>query len=182
MTDHKQYLGDLIGGSLMIKDSQLIADLLLKDPSTKQWHDAIVEQNILQKQSVASAMRNASTIRKRLQGVDNKFLEKLSYSGTAEATQLIFAATLMNSAILADFMSSVISDAKRMYRESLNIDDWKHFWEERSRSYPSLTDMSDSSTYKISQLGMILFSFAISAIVFSFSNNSSTSLLLNSAE
>ena len=62
MTDHKQYLGDLIGGSLMIKDSQLIADLLLKDPSTKQWHDAIVEQNILQKQSVASAITIISQI------------------------------------------------------------------------------------------------------------------------
>jgi hypothetical protein len=152
MTDHKQYLGDLIGGSLMIRESQIIADLLLKAPTRELWNEAIVEQNILQKPSAASAKRNAATIKKRLQGLDNNFLEKLAYSGAEEATQLMFAATLMNSTLLADFMRNVVSDAKRMFRESLNVDDWQHFWEERTRLYPALGDMSQASTYKVSQV------------------------------
>jgi len=152
MTDHKQYLGDLIGGSLMIRESQIIADLLLKAPTRKQLNEAIVEQNILQKPSAASAKRNAATIKKRLQGLDNNFLEKLAYSGAEEATQLMFSATLMNSTLLADFMRNVVSDAKRMFRESLNVDDWLYFWEERTRLYPALGDMSQVSTYKVSQV------------------------------
>ena len=64
MAEHKKYLGDLIGGSLMITEAQLIAELLLSDPSKEQWDDAIVDQNILQKRSPASAKRNAATIKK----------------------------------------------------------------------------------------------------------------------
>lgn len=152
MTEHKQYLGDLIGGSLMIRESQIIADLLLKDPSIDEWNEAIINQNILQKPSAASAKRNASTIRKRLTGLNEAFLEKLAYCGTDEATQLTFAATLINSTLLADFMRIIVTDAKRMYRDSLNLDDWQHFWEERTRLLPALGDMSDASTKKVAQV------------------------------
>lgn len=152
MSDHKKYLGDLIGGSLMIRESQIIADLLLKAPSKDEWNEAIVEQNILQKPSAASAKRNASTIKKRIENLGDNFLKKLAYSGTEDATQLMFSATLINSTLLADFMRNVVMDAKRMYRESLDINDWLHFWEERSRLYPEFNEMSDSSKYKISQV------------------------------
>ena len=66
MSEHKKYLGDLIGGSLMITEAQLIAELLLSDPSKEQWDEAIVEQNILQKRSPASAKRNGTIIRVQL--------------------------------------------------------------------------------------------------------------------
>lgn len=152
MTDHKSYLGDLIGGSLMIRESQIIADLLLKKPTQDEWNEAIVDENVLQKPSAASAKRNASTIKKRLENLNDEYLTKLAYCGTDEASQLMFAATLMNSTLLADFMRIVVMDAKRMYRESLNVDDWKHFWEERTRLFPALAEMSEASTYKVSQV------------------------------
>ncbi|MGI2997498.1 DUF1819 family protein [Vibrio alginolyticus] len=152
MSEHKRYLGDLIGGSLMLRESQIIADLLLTEPTLEDWNKAIVEENILQKPSAASAKRNAATIKKRLESLNNEYLQKLAYSGTEEATQLMFAATLINAPILADFMRIVVTDAKRMYREALNVDDWQHFWQERGRLYPGLLEMSESSTYKISQV------------------------------
>jgi hypothetical protein len=152
MSDHRKYLGDLIGGSLMIRESQIIADLLIKEPSQDEWNEAIVEQNILQKPSAASAKRNASTIKKRIENLGENFLKKFAYSGTEDANQLMFSATLINSTLLADFMRNVVMDAKRMYRESLDINDWQHFWEERSRLYPEFNEMTDSSVYKISQV------------------------------
>ncbi|MEZ8194739.1 hypothetical protein BCT61_05540 [Vibrio breoganii] len=152
MSDHKRYLGDLIGGSLMLRESQILAGLMLKDPTPSEWNEAIVDENILQKPSAASAKRNASTIKKRLSGLNNRFLEKLAYSGSDEASQLMFAATLINSPLLADFMRTVVVDAKQMYRESLTVDDWHHFWQDRSRLYPALAEMSEASTYKVSQV------------------------------
>lgn len=152
MSDHKRYLGDLIGGSLMLRESQILAGLMLKEPTISEWNEAIVDENILQKPSAASAKRNASTIKKRLSGLNNRFLEKLAYSGSDEASQLMFAATLINSPLLADFMRTVVVDAKQMYRESLTVDDWHHFWQDRSRLYPALAEMSEASTYKVSQV------------------------------
>lgn len=152
LKNHKAYLGDLIGGSLMIRESQAIAALLLKKPSQEEWLDAIVHQNILQKRSDASAKRNASTIKKRLQGLSDEFLEQLAFGSTELSTQLMFAATLINSTMLADFMRNVVMDAKRMFRENIDSTDWESFWEERSRVFPEFAQMADTSTYKVSQV------------------------------
>ena len=45
---HKEYLGDLIGGSLMLKEAQAIAELLLSSPSAAEWNDAIIQNRITQ--------------------------------------------------------------------------------------------------------------------------------------
>ncbi|RZD20084.1 DUF1819 family protein [Pseudoalteromonas sp. MEBiC 03485] len=149
---HKDYLGDLIGGSLMIKESQIVAELLLKKPSQEEWLDAIVNRNILQKRSDASAKRNAATIKKRIENMPDEYLEQVAFGSTELSTQLMFAATLINSTLLADFMRNVVLDAKRMFRESLDVGDWESYWEDRCRLFPDLANMSDASTYKISQV------------------------------
>lgn len=149
---YKDYLGDLIGGSLMIKESQIVAKLLLNKPTQEEWLDAIVYQNVLQKRSDASAKRNAATIKKRLESMSDEYLEQIAFGSTELSTQLMFAATLMNSTLLADFMRNVMVDAKRMFRESLDVADWESFWDDRTRLFPELGQMSESSTYKISQV------------------------------
>lgn len=154
--NYKEYLGDLIGGSLMLRESQLIAELLLKKPSNEEWLDAIVNQNILQKRSDASAKRNATTIKKRLENLNEEYLEKLAFGSAELSSQLMFAATLINCTMLADFMRNVVIDAKRMFRESLDSSDWESFWEDRSRLFPEFAKMTDSSTYKIAQVAFKL--------------------------
>lgn len=149
---YREYLGDLIGGSLMLKESQTIAILLLKKPTQGEWDDAIINQNILQKRSDASAKRNASTIKKRLAGLPEEFLEGIAYGTTLLSSQLMFAATLINSPLLRDFMKHSVQDAARMFRESIDISDWESFWEERCRLFPELGEMTESSTYKIAQV------------------------------
>ena len=152
LQNHKAYLGDLIGGSLMIRESQIVAELLLKKPSKEEWTDAIVNQNVLQKRSDASAKRNAATIKKRLESLNDEFIEQLAFGSTELSTQLMFAATLINSTMLADFMRNVFIDAKRMFRESIDSTDWESFWDERSRLFPQFSQMTASSTYKIAQV------------------------------
>lgn len=149
---YKDYLGDLIGGSLMIKESQIIAQLLLTKPSQEEWLDAIVNRNILQKRSDASAKRNAITIKKRLEHMTNEYIEQVAFGSTELSTQLMFAASLINSTLLADFMRNVVVDAKRMFRENLDVGDWESFWDDRSRLFPEFANMTVSSTYKISQV------------------------------
>ncbi|MDU0355777.1 DUF1819 family protein [Paraglaciecola aquimarina] len=149
---YKDYLGDLIGGSLMLKESQIVAELLLKKPTQEEWLEAIVNRNVLQKRSDASAKRNASTIKKRLEGMSDEYMEKIAFGSSELSTQLMFAATLINSTLLADFMRNVVLDAKRMFRESLDAGDWESFWNDRSRLFPEFADMTKSSVYKISQV------------------------------
>jgi hypothetical protein len=152
LKNHKAYLGDLIGGSLMIREGQIVAELLLKKPSQDDWLDAIVNQNILQKRSDASAKRNASTIKKRLESLSDEFLTQLAFGSAELSSQLMFAATLIQSTMLADFMRDVVLDAKRMFRDLIDSNDWVAFWEDRSRLFPEFAQMTESSTYKIGQV------------------------------
>jgi hypothetical protein len=152
LKNHKASLGELIGGSVMIRVGQIGAELLLKKPSQDEWFDAIVNQNILQKRSDASAKRNASTIKKRLEGLSDEFLTQLAFGSAELSSQLMFAATCIQSTILADFMRDIVLDAKRMFRDLIDSNDWVAFWEDRSRLFPEFAQMTESSTYKISQV------------------------------
>jgi hypothetical protein len=149
---YKLYLGDLIGGSLMLRESQIIAELLLSYPTSEEWHDKIVNQNILQKNSDASSKRNASTLKNRINCVSDEIKNIIAFGSGDDAKQAMFASVLINTPILYDFMKDVVIDAKRIFRQTLDQSDWEHFWEERSRLHPELGEMTQSTTYKIKQV------------------------------
>ena len=61
------YDSDLFGGSLMVRESRVVADLLLAGADDAAWKAAIMNDNCLQKARPASAKRIAQEIRKRLE-------------------------------------------------------------------------------------------------------------------
>ena len=61
------YDSDLIGGSLMVRENRVIADLMLRQASPEEWQQEIQVENRLQKRSPATAKRLAQSIRKRLE-------------------------------------------------------------------------------------------------------------------
>ncbi|MGU5704062.1 hypothetical protein ACV1C5_21205 [Aeromonas caviae] len=40
----KAYLGDIIGGSIMLRESRIISELLQQHPDDASWHEAIVRE------------------------------------------------------------------------------------------------------------------------------------------
>jgi phage I-like protein len=145
----KEYLGDIIGGSIMLRDNQNIAKVLMNNPTNDQWKQLIEQDNILQKKSIHSAKRMASTIKKRLSGLEPAFLTAVFESDEKTSIQLILVAILIHSPILADFMRTVLVDAYRFYQERLKPDDWETFYQERARSILELSAYSDSSIKKM---------------------------------
>ena len=145
----KEYLGDIIGGSLMLRESRVIAELLITSPNEDKWHDAIVNDNVLQKTSVHSAKRMASTLRKRLQPMGEVFWAELSDVSDDTARQMLLLATMCQSPVLTDFMATTLSDARQMYREALRSDDWQEFILSRQRAIVGLEQYSESSIQKM---------------------------------
>lgn len=145
----KDYLGDIIGGSLMLRESRVIAELLAMSPDEEKWTDAIVNNNVLQKTSVHSAKRMASTLRKRLQPMGEAFWIELSDVSDDTARQMLLLATMCQSPVLTDFMATTLSDARQMYREALRSDDWQEFILSRQRAIIGLEQYSESSIQKM---------------------------------
>lgn len=115
----KAYLGDINGGSLMPKESQIIAGLLLRNLTPEQWNNKIVEENILQRNTHNTAKRVATTLSVRLKPLPSEFWKSLSEADKNTAVQLSLLATLINSPILADFMRNILAEAYRLYQEKL---------------------------------------------------------------
>ncbi|GJA10465.1 MULTISPECIES: DUF1819 family protein [Aeromonas] len=145
----KTYLGDIIGGSIMLRESRLIAQLLLQHPDDEAWERAVVEENLLQKSSVHSAKRMASTVRKRLEAMSDTFWSDLLNAPDDLARQMLMLSVMCQSPVLIDFMATDVADARRMYREAMRSEDWPEFFASRQRVITGLERFSPSSIQKM---------------------------------
>ncbi|MEL4296817.1 DUF1819 family protein [Acinetobacter ursingii] len=152
MLEQFHYGSDLIGGSLMVRESRLIADLLLREATTEQWHQAIQVDNILQKRTPASAQRNATAIRKRLERLEPDFWKALRDGDDELATQVAFCGALERNLLLVEFMETVLRDAYISQAEQLANYVWLDFLEERSHRDEAISDWKDSSKKKMGQV------------------------------
>lgn len=94
------YENDLSGGSLMVRESRAIVDLLLQGADARQWEHELYIENILQKRSPASIKRNASTIRKRLERLNPDFWQLLRDGDDELAKQIALCGVLERNPLL----------------------------------------------------------------------------------
>lgn len=99
----KAWVGDLLGGPLMSRESRVIAELLLTDPDEQTWQEQIVGHNILQASSPNTAKRYAATIRLRLNTLDKSAWTLIAEGSERERQQLLFVALTLHSPVVKDF-------------------------------------------------------------------------------
>jgi hypothetical protein len=149
---NKRYHGDIVAGSLLMAESRQIAQLLLKNVDTVQWHKAIVIDNILQKRSSAAAIRQARLIKNRLILMD-KNLWQLVYDGSSEvSTQALLAASIKHSHLVGDFMDIVLRQHWQTFIDKICVNDWKRFLESCAQIDPKVDIWKESTKAKIKQV------------------------------
>lgn len=146
------YDSDLIGGSLLVRESRVIAELLLEEADEAQWKKAIQADNRLQKRSPATAMRQARALRQRLERLDQPFWRALRDGDDELATQVAFVAALERNLLLVEFVETVVSDAFILRVENLVHYQWLDFLEDRSHRDPVISDWTESSKKKMGQV------------------------------
>ena len=146
------YDSDLIGGSLQVRESRIVADLLLQDASPEQWHEVIQQQNRLQKRAPASAKRVAQAIRKRLERLDAPFWRAICDGDDELATQVVFCSALERNLLLVEFIETVLKDAFVTRAGVLESYHWNEFLDERSHRDSAITTWTESSRKKMAQV------------------------------
>lgn len=147
-----KYDSDLIGGSLQVRESRVVAELLLKGVEQEEWTRAIQDENRLQKKTPATARRLGRALKQRLENVEAPFWQALCDGDDELATQVAFVATLERNLLLVEFMEEVVSDAYRIHAEKLELYQWLDFLEDRSNRDSSIADWSDNSKKKMGQI------------------------------
>lgn len=147
-----RYDSDLIGGSLLVRECRVIAELLLAGVNEVDWKQAIQVENRLQKRSPATAMRQARALRQRLERLDQPFWRALRDGDDELATQVAFVAALERNLLLVEFVETVVSDAFILRAENLAHYQWLDFLEDRSHRDPVISDWTESSKKKMGQV------------------------------
>lgn len=147
-----RYNSDLIGGGLMVRESRLVAELLLQGVDDATWQHAIIDENRLQKNRPATARRMAQAIRKRLERLEPPFWQALRDGDDQLATQVSFCAALARNLLLVEFLETVVADAFVTQAETLPAYHWDEFLAERAFRDPSISEWSPSSKRKMGQV------------------------------
>ena len=144
----KVWFGDLMTGNLLVRESLLIAPLLLQKPDSDQWKEEVEVRNLLQKSSVHTARRVALGIRRRLEPMGDGFLQQLIGTDENTCRQLLLLAVMVKSPAICFFMDKVIREARRMYQQQLPPSAWQAFIEEHYTVIDGLEDYSGSTLVK----------------------------------
>jgi len=148
------YKSDLNGGSLMVRESRIIANLLLQGASDEQWHQAIQVDNDLQKRTPATANRFAQSIRKRLERLEPEFWRAIRDGDDELATQVVFVSALERNLLLLEFMERVVKDAYAAHHEKIEMYQWLDFLEDCGNKDAKIFDWKDATKHK---MGTVVF-------------------------
>ncbi len=136
----------------MVRESRIIAGLLIAQATSEQWQQAIQIENQLQKRSPATAKRNAQAIRKRLERLDEAYWKMLQEGDDELATQVSLVAALERNLLLMEFMETVLFDAYATKSEKLHTYQWDEFLHDREARDNTIARWAESTKKKMGQV------------------------------
>ncbi len=145
------YNAEISAGSLMLPESRRIAKLLLENPTKEIWIHALKVENILQK-NPATARRQAGLIRNRLETLDVEGWQMIVEGDKEVASQLLLAASIKHSRLLADFLRDVYAQDLRRLEHSLSLNQWDAFLTECARRNEQVEGWAASTKKKLFQV------------------------------
>lgn len=146
------YNGEIVAGSLLVRESREVARLLLSNANAEKWHKAIVIDNLLQKRSPVTATRQARLIRNRLILMGPE-LWKMVQTGSADlSVQALLVAAIKHNRLIGDFMETVVKENWRIFNQKITVRDWKNFLEICSQTDSKVAQWSGSTNSKLKQI------------------------------
>ena len=136
----------------MPQESRRIAKLLCDNPSELQWLYAIKDENILQKNTPSTALRQASLIRNRLKTLNIESWQLISESEQEISIQLLLAAAIKHSRLLSDFIQDIYAQQLRCLEHSLSHHLWEGFLTECIHRDDQVAGWTDSTKDKLFQV------------------------------
>jgi hypothetical protein len=121
------YTATITTASLRLRESRIIADLLLQGVSDEDWKQAILEENVLQMDSIESIKRISRLLRARLKPLGEGLWEMVRDGDREQATQAVFAGAVKNSRLLGDFMDITMREQRALFAKKLEFRMWNEY-------------------------------------------------------
>ena len=146
------YMADISAGALLPAESRILATLLLSGVDKAGWVHAIKEDNILQKKSPSSAIRQAHLIRQRLDTLDEEGLTLIAHESGEVLNQMLLVVAIRHSRLLGDFLIDVYQGRLKRLEDTISSSDWSTFLHECEQRDAAVATWSKSTQAKLLQV------------------------------
>ena len=144
--------GEIVAGSLLEKESRVIARLVLENLDEETWRQKLYVENILQKRSQPTIKRMVALIRKRLSTINAEAWQMIAGGSNEAACQMLLVAAIKHSRLLGDFLIKVIKGNLTAFQNNVTDRDWQKFLEECATIEPQIKQWSPSTIKKLRQV------------------------------
>lgn len=143
------YTATISSTPLRVRESRIIADLLLRGVSGDAWKDAIVEQNVLQVDSTVGVIRSSNIIRARLEPLGEGLWKMVRDGDRPLATQAALAGAIKHSRLLGDFMDITMREQRALFTKNLENRMWNEYIAGCRWRDPDMPHWSDTTVAKL---------------------------------
>ncbi len=143
------YTATITTASLRLRESRIIADLLLQGVSDETWKQAIKEDNILQMSSPESIRRISGLLRARLEPMGEGVWQMVRDGDREQATQAVFAGAIKNSRLLGDFMDITLREQRILFAKMLEYRMWNEYIDGCLGRDPDMPHWSESTVARL---------------------------------
>lgn len=143
------YTATISSTPLRLRESRIVADLLLQGLDEAAWKDAIVHQNVLQVDSSIAVIRSANILRARIKPLGEGLWSMLRDGDRATASQAALAGAIKHSRLLGDFMDLVIREQRALFAKRLEPRLWADYLAGCRGRDPDMPNWSDSTVNKL---------------------------------
>lgn len=149
VSESGRYKANFTRCGLMVAESRVVADLLLRDLSAADWKHAVEVENVLAKRSASTAATDATLIRGRLRTLPRSLWNEISAGDRPVATQAVLAGVINYSPLFGDFFPLVLRDLYRRLEPTLRPQHWDRYVEDCRIRDPLMPVWSASTMDKL---------------------------------
>ena len=143
------YTATITTAALRLRESRIVADLLLQGVDDEGWHEAIVDNNMLQIRSSVSIPRISRLLRARLEPLGQPLWKMVRDGDAALANQATLAGAIHNSRLLGDFMDIALREQRELFATRLEHRVWRDYIDACRGRDPDMPLWSESTVNKL---------------------------------
>ncbi len=149
---NNDYIFSYTAATLMLHETDEVMKKYLEHKDWEKVKDLVVEENIMQKQSVSSRKRVFAEIKRRIESLTSEQLEYVNKANSSDIRNLIFLSILKTYKFIFEFMAEVISKKVLMFDYKILNSDYETFFESKKYAVEQLENITEATQYKLKQV------------------------------
>ena len=158
---NNDYIFSYTAATLMLHETDEVMKRYLEYKDWDKVKDLVIEENIMQKQSVSSRKRVFIEIKRRIESLTSSQLEFVNEANSSDIRNLVFLSILKTYRFIFEFMAEVISKKVLMFDYKILNSDYETFFESKKYAVEQLENITEATQYKLKQVLFRIFEEAM---------------------